>query len=257
VFNFTKKNLIILAITCVLLVVVASSIPSIRSSFVNTLKHPLSLFTFFGREFGGIIFYHRNLVQSEQLRKEVGLLKNKLNSSRELYKENLRLKEILSLRQKSPFKVIAARVIARSPESWSSTVIIDKGKHQGLRRGMAVITYLGLAGRLVETDESTSKIMLINDPSLGVSGIVQRSRQEGLVCGTLGNNLIMRYLPEESDIKVRDIVVTSGLSQIYPKGILIGTVVDIGKEFSGLSSYALIRPAVNLANIEEVLVVVP
>jgi rod shape-determining protein MreC len=67
----------------------------------------------------------------------------------------------------------------------------------------------------------------------------------------------MKYLPEEADVKVNDIVLSSGLNNNYPKGILIGTVIEVGKEFSGLSRYALVKPAVNLANIEEVLVVVP
>jgi rod shape-determining protein MreC len=121
---------------------------------------------------------------------------------------------------------------------------------------MAAITYLGLLGRVAETSESTSKIMLVSDPDMGVSGLIQRSRQEGLVCGTLGSHLIMKYLPEEADIKVSDIVVTSGLSQEYPKGLLIGRVIDIGREFSGLSRYAVIEPAVKLSNIEEVLIIV-
>lgn len=184
------------------------------------------------------------------------LLKNKLNAREEIYLENARLKSLLYFKQKSPYKLIAARVIARSADSWSSSVIIDKGKYNGIKRGMAVITYLGLAGRVIETQEFTSKILLINDPNLGVSSLVQRSRQEGLICGTLGTHLIMRYLPEESDIRIQDVIITSGLNETYPKGLLIGAVVGIGKEFSGLSRFAIIKPAVNLSNIEEVLIII-
>ncbi len=67
----------------------------------------------------------------------------------------------------------------------------------------------------------------------------------------------MRYLPDDADIAVGDLVVTSELSQLYPKGILVGRVVNLGKEFSGLNRYALVKPAVDLANIEEVLVIIP
>ena len=98
---------------------------------------------------------------------------------------------------------------------------------------------------------------MINDPSLGVSSIVQRSRQEGLVSGTLGANLIMRYLPEDADIIVNDLIVTSQLSQIYPKGLLVGKVVNIGRELSGLNRYAIVKPAVDCSAIEEVLVIIP
>ena len=163
---------------------------------------------------------------------------------------------MLSLKQESTYKLIAAKVIGRSPDSWSSVVIIDKGSFNGIKRGMVAVTHLGLLGRVIETAESTSKILLISDPNLSISGIVQRSRQEGLVSGTLGSNLIMRYIPEDADIKIRDVVVTSGLNAAYPKGLLIGRVVDINNEFSGLSRYAIIKPAVNLSDVEEVLIVI-
>ncbi|MBI3990849.1 MAG: rod shape-determining protein MreC [Candidatus Omnitrophica bacterium] len=190
------------------------------------------------------------------MKKEIDLLKQKLYVTNEIYLENGRLKSLLAFKQKTPFKVVAAKVIGRSADNWSSIAIIDKGSYHGIKRGLVVITYLGLAGRVIETENSTSKIMLINDPGLGVSAIVQRSRQEGLVSGTLGRSLIMKYLPKDADIQPDDVVVTSGLTQAYPKGLAIGTVVNIGEEFSGLSRYCLVKPAVNLSSIEEVLVII-
>jgi rod shape-determining protein MreC len=85
---------------------------------------------------------------------------------------------------------------------------------------------------------------------------VLRSRQEGLACGSLGNMLMFKLLPKDCDIIVGDQVVTSGLTPIYPKGVLIGTVSAIARDFSGLSMYALIDPAVDLASLEEVLIIV-
>jgi rod shape-determining protein MreC len=134
-------------------------------------------------------------------------------------------------------------------------VIVDKGSDSGIQRGTAVVNFLGLIGRVTETTVFTSKITLINDPNVAVSGMLQRSRQEGLISGTLGNYLIMRYLPEDVDAKPGDIVVTSGLNLMYPKGLLIGTIAEINKEFSGLSRYAIVRPAVKLSGIEEVLII--
>jgi rod shape-determining protein MreC len=212
---------------------------------------------FIQREVIGITFYHRNLVRNEVLEKEVALLRFKINSLNEASLENTRLKENLSFKQKSSLRLISARVIARSPDSWSSSIVIDKGSYHGIRPGMGAITCSGLAGRVMEVASSFSKVMLLSDPSLGVSGFIQRSRQEGLVSGTLGNNLIMKYLPEEADMKIGDMVVSSGLNGIYPKGILIGKIVETGREFSGLSRYAVIEPEVNFSNLEEILIVVP
>jgi len=257
VFKPIKKQLIYSAVFVFLLIFLFPFTLPLRQSLTNTLKHPFSLIALIQREAAGIIFYHRNLVQREALKREVDFLRQKVNSLNEFYLENIRLKNNLSLKAKSGLKLVAARVIARAADSWSSILIIDKGNYHGIRRGMSVITYLGLVGRIIETTNSTSKVMLLSDPNLAVSSLIQRSRQEGLVSGTLGSNLIMKYLPEGADIKLEDIVVSSGLNDTYPKGLLIGRVVEIGKEFSGLSLYAIIKPSVNLSNIEEVSVVIP
>lgn len=255
-FKFKDKRLIIPVIYIFLAVFfLCILITPLRIFTLNILKFPLSIVSLGRREIGGMIFYHRNFIENEKLKKERDLLRHRLNAMHEIYLENMRLGSLLSFKQKSPFKVIAARVIGRSPDNWSSLVIIDKGSYSGIKRQAPVLTYLGLAGRVIEVTEYTSKIMLINDPNLGVSSISQRSRQEGLVSGTLGGYLVMKYLPKDADIKASDIVVTSGLTEIYPKGLLVGTVVNVGEEFSGLSRYAIIKPAVNLSDLEEVLVV--
>jgi rod shape-determining protein MreC len=256
VFKIKNKNLIITAAVVLLLLLISSSILALKTPFVFTLKQPFNILNFFQRQFGALVFFERNYLDNQRLVKENGFLKNKLNSLREAQLENERLKKILAFKQKSGFKLIAARVIARSPDSWSSSVIIDKGNGSGIKKGMPALTYLGLLGRVVEVQGPSAKIMLVTDPNLSVSAVVQRSRQEGLVSGTLGANLIMRYLPEEADIKVNDLIVSSGLNETYPKGLLIGTVIDIGKEFSGMSRFAIIRPAVNLSSIEEALIIV-
>jgi rod shape-determining protein MreC len=256
VFKITRKNLIYLASGIVGIFLLSTFVPSARPLTLNILKSPLSLLRLINREIGGVVFYHRNMVQSERLRKQVDFLRQKVNSLNEVYLENKRLTSLLSLKQKSPHKAIAARIIARSPDSWSSAVVIDKGSSSGIRQAAVAITYLGLVGRVTETSTSTSKVMLINDPNLSISAIVQRSRQEGLISGTLGSSLIMRYLPKDADIKINDLIITSGLTDNFPKGLLIGTVTDVGDEFSGLSRYAIVKPAVNLSNVEEVLIII-
>ncbi len=256
-FKFQKKTVIRFSAIVFFLLVLSAAISLLQKPSLGILKQPLGIFNFFRREAGGLIFYHHNYVENERLNQETDLLKQKINALNEIYLENQRLKKLISFKQQVPYKAVAAKVIGRSADSWSSVIIIDKGSFRGIKRGMAVITYLGLIGRVIETAEDASKVMLINDPNLSVSAIVQRSRQEGLVCGTLGNNLIMKYLPQDADIQAQDLVVASGLSEGYQKGLLIGTVISVGNEFSGLSRYAIIKPAVNLSDIEEVLIIIP
>ena len=256
-FKFKKKNLIYFVATALTILLILGLTQILKSPALNILEYPLKFLTLIKREINGMGFYHRNLVLSEKLSKENDFLKRKLYELHEIDLENKRLKNILAFKQKSPYKVIAAIVIGRSADSWSSVIIIDKGSNNGIKRGFAVISYLGLVGKVVETTGNTSKIILISDPNSAVAALTQRSRQEGLVSGTLGTALIMKYLPKDADVNVSDIVITSGLSEVYPKAIVIGTVVSTGEEFSGLSRYAVLRPAVNLSNIEEVLVIIP
>ncbi len=256
-FKPSRKTLINSTVIILVVLLLANSLSCLKNPLQKIFKPHLSFISLLKREVGGIIFYHRNMINNERLNNETGFLRSQLFGLREVYLENKRLKDLLIFKQKSALRLIAARVIGRPADSWSSNVIIDKGKYNGIKPGMVVVNAKGLVGRVSESVDNTSKVLLINDPGLGISSIVQRSRQEGLVSGTLGTNLIMRYLPDDSDIFVNDLIVTSELSQIYPKGLLIGKVIKIGQELSGLNRYAIVKPAVDCSAIEEVFVIIP
>ena len=183
-------------------------------------------------------------------------MRKELIAAKELAQENERLKKLLSFKERSQFISLAARVIARGPDNWSRGAIIDKGFRQGIKAGNVVITELGLAGRVSEASSATSKIILINDPESSVSAIIQRSRDEGLICGTLLGGVVMRYLEKDSGVVAGDIVLTSGLTGNYPPSLFIGTVEKVLDEQQGLGKYCVVRPAVDLKKMEEVLVIV-
>lgn len=251
-----NKNLILIVVYACLFIALASLVPIARKPLLNSFKIPLVIFNFFRREIGGIIFYHKNMLLGERLSKQAGLLRYKVNSLQEESLENQRLRGLLLLKEKIKFKVAAAGVIGRCADNWSSSIIIDKGSNNGVDSGMAVISYLGLVGRVARAQKTESVVILLNDANFAVSAIAQRSRQEGLVSGTMGSLLLMRYLPKEADILKSDVILTSGLAGFYPKGLLIGEVIEVGEEFSGLSKFALIKPAAELSALEEVLVIV-
>jgi len=255
VYKPSKKTLIYFAVAALFLLFFSTAIPTVRPQGLNLLKIPLVLINFVRREFYGIVFYHSNMVQKERFKRDSDYLRQRLNTLNEIAMENQRLKSLLSLKQRQAYRLTAARVIARQADNWSSMVIIDKGSFNGINKGMAAITYRGLIGKVMDTSGYTSRVMLINDANFAISAINQRSRQEGLVSGTLGGSIVMRYLPQEADIMPQDAILTSGLSGDYPKGLLIGTVTAVAEEFSGLSRIAIIKPAVDLSGIEEVLLV--
>ena len=229
---------------------------SLRSPFLAGAKFPLIFIHAVANEAKALVFFHHNFYANIALNKQTAFLQSRLNDANEAYLENARLKGLLAFKQKSSYRLIAAGVIGSSVDSWGSAIIIDKGRSSGIKRLNAVITPLGLVGRVVEVYAVVSKVLLLNDPDFGFSAIVQRSRQQGLVAGTLGSLLAMKYLPADADIKIDDVVITSGLTEAYPKGLLIGKVVEVQSVFSGLSRYALIKPAVNLSSLEEVLVII-
>ena len=256
-FKLKRKNLIYIVVFVLLFLFVTALAPTFKQSLSDISKLPLNILNSIQREISGIIFYHRNYAQNARLINETYFLRRKINAIQEAALENARLKELLGFKQKVSYKVIAAQVIGRSPDNWVSAIIIDKGSSSGIKAGMTVLTHLGLVGRIAEASKYTSKIMLINDPDFAISAVIQRSRQQGLVAGTLGNFLIMKYLPQNADIKVSDAVVSAGLTEEYPKGLIIGIVVEMIEDSSGLSYHCLIKPAVNLSNIEEVLIILP
>ncbi|MGD9015701.1 MAG: rod shape-determining protein MreC, partial [Candidatus Omnitrophota bacterium] len=238
-----------------LVIITAIFIPSLRNYFIDRLRMSLGIFTSLSREIQGVALYHKNLVQNQRLRKEIGLIRRQLFEAEELYLENMRLRELLDFKEKSIYPLTAASVIGYDPTNLSSIIILNKGKQQGIKKDSAVITNDGLVGRIIEVGEQTSKVLLIDDINSGVAAFIQRSRQKGLVSGTLGRELILQYLPARADVQVSDLVITSGLSGLYPKGILVGKIKEIKKEKIPGEIFVIVQPSAKLSKLEEVLVV--
>lgn len=229
----------------------------IKSRTLDFLSLPLKIIQFPLKEIKKIIFYRAIYSENFRLKNQIHALKRRLVNQEEIFQENSRLQRLLSFKNKSSFSLIAARVIAKDPSFWESVIIIDKGKNDGVAEFSAVITELGLAGQVIEAGKNTSKIRLVNDPNFSVAAIIQRSREEGIVSGSLSGTCRMKYLSLDSDVKTGDTVVTSGLSQRFLKGILIGKVFEADVDSSGLSKNCYIEPAVNFSQLEEVLIVIP
>ena len=253
--RFSKNKLYTSLVIFISILILSFAIPTFRPAAFFILKIPLKLGTLIEQEINAFVFYHRNYVENRRIRKDNDNLRSQLNMLNELYLENNRLRDILGFKQSSSFKLLAARVIGRDPGNWSSVVVIDKGKNSQVKENQLVITSLGVAGKITEVDFNTSKVMLINDVHINIPVIAQRSRYDGLVTGTLQKNLVMKFLSYDADLSIGDAIMTSGLDDFYPKGILIGKIISFTRDSTGLSRYAVIEPTVNVYRIEEVLVV--
>lgn len=193
--------------------------------------------------------------ENTQLKNEIHVLKMANSRYRELLATQERLEELLQFKQTINRPVLAAQVIGRDPTGWFKSVIIDKGKWAGLRLDMPVVNAFGVVGRVVSVSSNYAKVLLIIDQNSAVDCLVQRSRDRGMLKGLMSEICKLDYVAKSNDISMGDIVVTSGLGGVFPKGLPVGRILDV-KEISGeLFKDIKIRTAVDFSKLEEVLVI--
>ena len=193
--------------------------------------------------------------ENEKLRKRIQQLEIERNQLLEAEATNQRLQQLLEFRSRLPSGSVTASVIADSASSWFKSCLLDKGSADGVRKGMAVVTPLGVVGQVVAVTGRTAKVLLLTDANSGVDVLVQRTRARGIVSGSLDNGTTLKYVKRSEDIQEGDRLVTSGLDGIFPKGIMVGTAIKVRKQTLGLFQYIEIMPAVSLTRTEEVLIV--
>jgi rod shape-determining protein MreC len=194
--------------------------------------------------------------ENDQLKDEIARLNQRQATMVELELENRRLAELLDLREAADLRMVAADVIGADATGMAHTLILSEGSSSGLQPGMGVITTGGVVGKLVLASHNASRVMLLNDHNCAVDAFDQRSRTRGIVSGVADDGVIMRYVERTADIKIGDAVVTSGLDGVFPRGLLIGTVAGIERVGPGLFLNISIKPAADLRNLEQVLVIV-
>lgn len=176
-----------------------------------------------------------------------------------LENENNRLRDLLGLKELLFPQGIAAEVVARDLRNWFHALVIDKGSGDGVSLSAAVISGTAarpvLLGRVVEVNDSSSKVLLFTDAISAVSVTVERTGDIGLLEGRNGPRTVINYLPRMSDIGPGDTVVTVGRGGIFPPGLPIGQVIEVRDSADGFFKEAIVRPAANLAGIREVLVI--
>lgn len=189
------------------------------------------------------------------LRQEIARLRQENVRMRETAAASTRLRDLLELKERLPYPTVSAHVVGRDPSNWYRSLVINKGAHDGLAVDMGVVTPAGIIGRIVKAYDRFAIALLIIDPNNAVTGLVQRTRDEGIVEGTEKGLARIKYLPLLSTVKVGDQVVTSGLAGGFPRGLPIGTITKIERREAELFLSAEISPDTDFAKIEEVLVV--
>lgn len=192
--------------------------------------------------------------ENDALKQEVASLQVRIQEEHAEAQRTDNLRQLLELRERAQLDTVAAEVIAGAANPDFRTVTIDKGSSEDLANDMAVISPAGVVGRVILPSRRASQVQLLIDRNAAAGALIERTRVQGVVMGIGDGTLKMQYVPGTADVKTGDLVVTSGIDGIYPKGFVIGTVDRVDR---GLGAFheIVVRPAVDFTRLEEVLIV--
>ncbi|MDR1166417.1 MAG: rod shape-determining protein MreC [Deltaproteobacteria bacterium] len=194
-------------------------------------------------------------VENERLRAIVNRQSKLINDYREDRLENQRLKTLLAFQNQSPFQFLTAKVLAWDPGPFFQSFIIGAGSSDGVPLEAPVVTDQGIVGRVAELSPNYAKVLLVTDLSSGVDAFVERNRVNALIVGAGPGKLSLDYARKAEDVRVGDLLVSSGLDGIFPGGLSLGTVTFVDKMSMGFFMRAEVSPSVDIAVLEEVSVI--
>ena len=215
---------------------------------------------FVTRPFRGVFAWIADLgvsrSQLETLRSQNDELRKRVADLEEARLENVRLKGLVDFAQTSKTQSIGARVIGRPTTSWEGVITIDRGTSDGVQPGMPVVGPAGLLGQTVDVTGGSARVLLVTDPSSGVAAMLQSSRAEGIARGSIQGDLSLDFVSTDTTVRAGDVVITSGIGGVYPKGLIVGEGTKVTRTPADLYQSIELKPSGGLAQLEEVLVLV-
>jgi rod shape-determining protein MreC len=208
----------------------------------------------FRRAWSGYVGLRHVNAENDTLKTRLADLQVELQEQQALADRSRGLQQLLDLRDHSNLSTMAAEIIAAAATPDFRTVTLDKGSQSGIKADMAVIAPAGVVGRVIVTSPRAAKVQLLIDRNAAAGAIVERSRAQGAIVGGGDGRLLMEYVSEVSDVAAGDVVMTSGIDGIFPKGFPIGRVASVEKNGTAYGQI-LVTPAVDFTSLEQVLVV--
>lgn len=218
-----------------------------------------------GKWFGSIAGYFGNVKslksENESLKNENTSLQKRINDMQGLQSENDRLKKMLSLREKSvDITMVAANVYAKDPSNWYSSFTLSKGSKDGFKKNQPVVDgERNLVGQISEVGENWAKVITILDPQSSVGVIVKRSNEIGILEGNSNlryeGKCRLGYIARDTDVQNGDFLETSGLGGVFPRGLVVGKVIEVHDENATMSRAASVEPLANIKKLSEVFVI--
>jgi rod shape-determining protein MreC len=201
-------------------------------------------------------FYLVNLRQeNRELSKSLALANQRIVELNEHILANQRLRNLLNFADGRNFPFIGANVVAWDPGPWFKSINIDRGAEDGLRIGMPVISDQGVVGRVVDVAPNFAKVLLIIDFNSAIDAFVQRSRVRGILAGRSEKNCALKYALKNDDVVRGDLIVTSGLGGVFPRGLPLGRVTRVNKTGQDIFLEIDVTPMTEFNRLEEILVI--
>ena len=268
-YFFTTKVKIVL-ITAVLLAAALAVVGNLMGrtpadTLVQSLLAPLrtgvSTLTAQAERFYNYMFRYETLeAENAALREQIAQMEDDSRVAESLQRENERLRELLALQtEKEGYRLVDSYIIARNPNDWTSAFTINQGTNSGIQVGMCAITSnKEVVGLVTEVGPNYAVVKTVLDSSLQISATISSSGYSGMVQGGYSDGQVdllqMSFLPSDAIIRNNDMVVTAG-STVYPRNLILGYVVDADFDDAGIAKYAILKPAVDMDNLEQVFVV--
>jgi rod shape-determining protein MreC len=225
------------------------------SSTEDVRAHTSEILAVLANPFGSISGYFHLHSENNRLRITNAQLQLKSNEADEAIKENERLRRLLDYKERTEMRLVAAEVVARDPLPGVHSLMVTAGRMYGIEKHMAVINDRGLVGKVVRTGPRTSIVQLLIDRNLGAAVRLDNCRADGITAWEGGASLLIEGIPVSAEVKLGELAITSGLDGIFPDGITVGEVARIDRLPQSLYLRIELKPAVDFAGLEEVLIV--
>ena len=193
--------------------------------------------------------------ENEQLRQELLQYRTANIEYREALATNVRLQKLLELKESLPPPTLTAEIVGKDPSLWFRTLTINRGSSDGVQKGMPVVTVEGVVGQILTSSPNYSKVLLATDPNSAVDVITQKTRVHGIVKGLGRDAFGLNYVLKSAVVEKGDFVLTSGLGGVFPKGLMVGSVLEITNSRRGMFQKIEIEPAVDFSQLEHLIII--
>jgi len=259
--------LILLLFICFILMGVSQSRITIR--FKSIAYGVLYPFQFAGvRSITLVKEFFTSIENNKQLKQELAQVKKLLEQYEqsqyeyeEIKRENKRLRSLIGIQSEIEYETVIAEIVAKSPQNFYKTLVVNRGKSSGIEKWMPVVAYQNetrcVVGKVIDVQQFSARIQPIIDQSSYIGAMLMESRYSGLLQGQspISDNCLMQFVDRRAEINYGELVVTSGMGGVFPKGIVIGEIVSVSKKRYGIFQEALVSPVVDYGRLEEVYII--